>query len=143
MLFKPVGQGWSQVKTHLLEVTGKRVGAVTLSSNFLIEIAIPTSARLVWDDAGKGIFSWRLVKMAVNTYVCTLVPKVRKAMVEGGKDFTHAGLPLTSEKGALLRQQNTKRIQQQHQLGSNTIALNPCQKPGNGITRAFFREKPH
>src|SRR2546427_9471967 len=101
MLFKPVGQGWSQVKTHLLEVTGKRVGAVTLSSNFLIEIAIPTSARLVWDDAGKGIFSWRLVKMAMNTYVCALVPKMREVMVEGGEDFTHAGHTSYLRKGSI------------------------------------------
>jgi hypothetical protein len=62
----PITQGRADVEADLFKIAQLRVRQVTFSVNAFIPVFIWSCADLVWDYSGEWIFTWRLVKVAVD-----------------------------------------------------------------------------
>jgi hypothetical protein len=67
-LLQPRGQRRPQVVTDCLKVARLGIGTIALDSDLFVEVRVRGSARFDGENAGKGIFTRRLIKMPVQAH---------------------------------------------------------------------------
>jgi hypothetical protein len=70
VLLQPSGQSWPHIITNEIKVTKFRIWTITFRRYFFIVIGKGGCSWFYREHAAKGVFSRRLIKMAVNTKIC-------------------------------------------------------------------------
>src|SRR6266700_1584044 len=65
--FKPIRQRMPQVKTYIFIIAQLSIRAITLSSNFFIEIIKRLRSVFFWNASNKRVFSRSLIEMSKYT----------------------------------------------------------------------------
>src|SRR5262249_35702977 len=69
MRLEPSGERGAEIEADALEDARRRVGAVALGGDLLVEVLVVACARLMGHLSSKGIFARRLVEVSIDTQI--------------------------------------------------------------------------